>query len=137
MNPCLLLTVAAASFGLYACSPSAEAPAAPEPAAVVVPAAYIGVWSSSNCDRPFVRIGVSEIRNMGEERAVPLTSATASPDGRLVITYVDADEGVAVTESWKLADGKLDLVQTVWPDRTDNWAGGPMSRCPGPTPLDG
>ena len=33
MKPCLLLTVAAASFGLYACSPSAEAPAAPEPAA--------------------------------------------------------------------------------------------------------
>lgn len=135
MKLCPLLTAAASSFGLYACSPAAEAPAPPEPAAVAVPEAYIGVWSSSNCERPFVRIGAAEIRNMGEERAVPLTSATAHPDGRLVLTYAGLDG--AVTETWKLTGDKLDLVMTVWPNRTDNWASDPMSRCPGPTPLDG
>lgn len=133
LNPHLI--AAASSLGLYACSPAAEAPATTEAAAVAVPEAYIGVWSSSNCERPFVRIGAAEIRNMGEDSAVPLTSATAYPDGRLVLTYAGLDG--AVTETWKLTAGKLDLVTTVWPNRTDNWASDPMSRCPGPTPLDG
>ncbi|WP_298701992.1 hypothetical protein [uncultured Brevundimonas sp.] len=132
-----LMITAAASLGLYACSPGTEAPAAPEPATVAVPEAYIGVWSSSNCARPFVRIGVSEIRNMGSERAIPLTSAEAFPDGRLILTYLDDVENAVVTETWKLADGKLDLVRSVWPDSTDDWASDPMSPCSGPTPLDG
>lgn len=132
-----LVSAGVAALALGACSPAAETPAAPEPAAVAVPDAYVGVWSSSNCARPFVRIGASEIRNMGEEAAVPLTSAMVFPDGRLVITYVDAEETVPVTETWRLVGDKLDLVQTVWPDRTDDWAADPMSRCSGPTPLDG
>lgn len=135
MKPNPLMIAATASLGLYACSPAAEGPAAPEPATVAVPEAYIGVWSSSNCQRPFVRIGAAEIRNMGEDAAVPLTSATAYPDGRLVLTYTGLDG--AVTETWKLSEDKLDLVTTVWPNRTDNWASDPMSRCPPPTPLDG
>lgn len=135
MNIHSLMIVATASVGLYACSPAAEAPAAPEPVPVEVPAAYIGVWSSSSCERPFVRIGASEIRNMGEDAAVPLTSATAHPDGRLVVTYSGLDG--PVTETWKLTDGKLDLVTTVLTSRTDTWDSDPMSRCPGPTPLDG
>lgn len=133
LNP--LLIAAASSFGLYACSPAAEAPAAPEPVVVTVPAAYVGSWSSGDCARPFVRIGVSDIRNTNADQASPLTSATTYPDGRLVVTYVDQDG--AVTETWKLADGKLDLVSTVWPDRRDDWASDPMSLCPGPSPLDG
>lgn len=135
LNP--LLIAAASSIGLYACSPAEEAPAAPGTAAIAVPAAYIGVWSSSNCERPFVRIGVSEIRNMGSARAIPLTAAEAFPDGRLILTYLDDVENAVVTETWKLADGKLDLVRSVWPDSSDDWASDPMSRCPGPTPLDG
>jgi len=135
LNP--LMIAAAASLGLYACSPAAEAPAAPEPAAVVVPEAYIGVWSSSNCARPYVRFGPSEIRNMGSERATALTSAEALPDGRLIVTYLDDVENAVVTETWRLADGKLDLVRSVWPDGSDDWASDPMSRCTGPTPLDG
>jgi hypothetical protein len=135
MKPKLILFAFAASLTLNGCGPAADAPAAPEPVPVVVPAAYVGVWSSSNCERPYVRFGESEIRNMGEERAVPLTSANTFPDGRLVVTYV-GEQG-AVTETWKLVDGKLDLVTTVSPDGTEDWASDPMSRCPAPTPLDG
>lgn len=130
-----LLIAVVASVGLKACGPAAEAPAAPAPVPVVVPDAYVGVWSSSNCERPYVWLGVSEIRNMGEDRAVPLTSANAFPDGRLVVTYI-GEQG-AVTETWKLANGQLDLVTTAGPDGTEDWASDPMSRCPGPTPLDG
>lgn len=126
------VAVAAILAAVTACSPAAEVPEkAPPP---VVPAAYVGSWSSGDCTRPYVRIGVSDIRHSNADQAVALTSATASPDGTLVLAYVDQDG--AVTETWKLTDGKLDLVTTVWPDRTDKWASDPMSLCPGPSPLD-
>lgn len=116
-----------------ACSPAAEAPEKAVP--VTVPAAYVGTWDSDGCDPPSVRIGMNDIRHFYADAASPLTSAQATPDGRLVVTWMD--EGQTTTDTFQLTDGKLDHISTVSASSTDQWESAPMSLCPGPSPLDG
>lgn len=121
---------------LAACGPTPpEAPSAPaaSSAPIAVPAAFVGTWDGDGCETPSVRIGVSEIRHSYSDAASPLTSVEASPEGRLVVTWMD--EGKLTTDTFQMTDGKLDHISTVSASSNDQWQSEPMTKCSGSTAL--
>jgi hypothetical protein len=121
---------------LASCSSPREEPSgreSEETAPIVVPAAFVGTWGGDGCERPSVRIGVAEIRHFYADAASPLTSVEASPEGRLVLTWMD--EGKLTTDTFQMTDGKLDHISTVSASSNDQWQSEPMTKCSGSTAL--